>query len=351
MFEDLLHSRDTKEDEWQVLFTKNPFILMDSLPVRLSSIYPHLDLDSGEPDFAFFEHSGPCSVGYYGVVELKRPTDKILRVYSTKHILPSAKLAQARSQVEHYLDDISRSPVLWNQFALTLAHAKYAFIIIGRTDDIVSKCLTETYQLQYRNLLPPGIEIVPYDSLFERFRRTVPKVVVVDLLAPDANSIGGIREPGRFQGLFDEYDISDNAIFKIITTSGWIRMLSGRYRQVFGIPRKLWPIGGNRLGDYYHRELRERVGEANFPKVIETMRAASWPWFAYDIEGEFDTENARWTAGVKMNLKTGKDEITPVEFDGWDFSLYEGDRIYLDGGRPFMYTVFPGDTSSVAQSG
>jgi hypothetical protein len=175
-FDALLSDRGATEHQWQRFFDQNPFVLTESLPLRLSAIYPQVVLESGRPDYVFFEPSSLASdFGFYGVIELKRPQDRILRVYSSKHIYPTSATTRAKMQVERYLEDLSAGRVLDSRFTFAVGNAAYAFIIIGNTEEIIQKCRTEVFQAQFRNLLPRGLQLIPYDELFKRFRRGIPR--------------------------------------------------------------------------------------------------------------------------------------------------------------------------------
>jgi len=207
-FDSLIRAPQTREQEWQGFFSSNPFVLTDYLPLRLTAVYPQVQLESGRPDFAFFEFPNPpVELGYYGVIELKRPQDKILRVYSEKHIFPSAAMSLAREQVRHYLDDLTRTHEISNQYSLAMATAGYAFIIIGRTEEVIRKCGSDLHKLQLRQMLPGGMQLVTFDDLFARFGHNVgdrSRLFILDVPTLRATTDRPM-EPGRFQLIFDEF--------------------------------------------------------------------------------------------------------------------------------------------------
>jgi hypothetical protein len=183
----LLQKPRTDEVDWQQFFDKNPFVLTDSLPLRVSNIFSQVQLESGIPDYVFFERQGESSLfDTYGVVELKRPRDKILRVYSTRHIVPSSALNTARFQAERYLNDLSSKRFLDKRISFAIGNAAYCFIIIGRSEEVSAKCQEEIFRLQFGKLLPSGFQVIPYDVLWQRFRSTIPSATnIVFLEIPD----------------------------------------------------------------------------------------------------------------------------------------------------------------------
>lgn len=324
-FGDLLNSGDTLEREWQALFSENPFILTESLPLRITAVYPELTFEAGRPDFVFSELSS-SGLGYYGVIELKRPSDTILRVYSPRHVYPSAKLSQAHYQVEHYLKEMAESARIGQQFTLALASSQHAFIILGRSAELLAKCQTETAQKQLRNLLPRGINLMPFDTLFERFRSGFSPAFVLQVLPHDA---GGAREPQKFFQMLDEYAGFDYAVLTVVHSSGWARVPKGNYRHVFGVPRKIWPMGEGRFREFYEYELRERIGPDALARTLEEAKEFGYPYEALELSGEFLSEDARW-GDVVMKLRAQSGEIGEQLFRGWDFALYEGDKLYRE---------------------
>jgi hypothetical protein len=196
-FYSLLQEPRTDEVDWQRFFDKNPFVLTDSLPLRVSNIFSQVQLESGIPDYVFFERQGESSLfDTYGVVELKRPRDKILRVYSTRHIVPSPALNTARYQAERYLNDLSSKRVLDKRISFAVGNAAYCFIIIGRSEEISAKCQEEIFRLQFGKLLPSGFKIIPYDVLWRRFRSSIPSAInIVFLEIPEmTEKIVGLAE-------------------------------------------------------------------------------------------------------------------------------------------------------------
>ena len=283
-------------------------------------------------------------LGYYGIIELKRPQDPILKVYTERHIVPSGKLAQAVHQIEHYLDELKHGHQLCDQFPLVLGHARYSFLILGCKSEIVTKCRTEMQRIQFRNLMPAGIELVPYDSLLERFRRTDVPMLVMELM-PQGSASRSIKEPKEFSILRDDdMGSREDYVTCLLTTRGRIRIPSGRYRQQFGIPRKVWPFeddGVTRLVDNYYYELEQKLGPEGYAEFLEKVRGKDLPIEAHEIEGEFDSNGLTWKRGTTMKVFTKKQGFGSIEMDTWAFNCYQGDKLYWSDNSLYLSTAYP----------
>lgn len=340
-FGDYLTSKEIAEREWQLLFAESPFLLTESLPIRISSLYPEIELQSGRPDFTFVEHPDPThELGYYGVIELKRPHDTLLRVYSTQHIAPSAKLAQAEHQVKHYLDELGHAKHLSKQFSLLLGHSSHSFILMGSSAEILRKCTSEFKKLQFRNLLPSGIELVPYDALFERIRRRMTRVLIMEIMPSGTDDLP-VREPARFNIVMDDdFGTRDDYLTTLWTSTGMIPIFNGHYRQVFGVPRKIWPLSKERWVDNYFYEYRKHLGDAAFADLLLQARAHHLPFDAFEIRGEFDSNTHKWVNGVQMKMLVKGEGIVEAELSEWNFNFYEGDKMYMRDGRAIITSKF-----------
>ena len=137
-------------------------MLTESLPLRLTGVYPQVILESGIPDYVFCEPGDlDPLLGFHGIIEIKRPVHNILRVYSTHHLLPSNHLITAQKQTERYLQDLAKGKVLDKRFSFSFGGTGYVFIIIGDSRDVVRKCQGDILQSQFRTILPTGFQIVP----------------------------------------------------------------------------------------------------------------------------------------------------------------------------------------------
>jgi len=176
-FDDLLKS-SVHESQWQQFFDTYPNILCNSLSLQVTGFYNQVRLFSGQPDYVFY-HSTGQNTGDYGVIELKRSDSSIVGVYSSKHVIPSAKLTAAQFQAQRYLDSIQKGDFLNTNEFFVAGNRRQAFIIIGNSFEISKKCHSELLQLQFRNLLPPGFNLYTYDEVFRIFESSVPPQVQV----------------------------------------------------------------------------------------------------------------------------------------------------------------------------
>lgn len=340
-FGDLLHTPNTPEREWQKLFSTFPLILTESLPVRISSLYSQIELSSGRPDFVFVEESMPHPLlGYYGVIELKRPKDNILSIYNANHIYPSSKLIKAQSQVEHYLDELKHTTHIQNQYSLLIGHSNYSFIIMGCSNEIIRKCQTEIRKIQFKNLLPAGIELITYDSLFKRLRNKMKPVLILDLM-PLSSFDSKISEPTQFRlvldddgGYLDEYHTC------LLTTKGFFRIRSGIYKQVFGIPRKILPYDNGRWVDNYFYELRAKLKSSEFEDLMNELKTKNLPFEGLEIKGYFDSNNSEWKNRPEMKLYIKGEGVVEVTTETWAFNFYSGDKLYTEGGHLIVSSTF-----------
>ena len=235
------------------------------------------------------------------------------------------KATQAISQVQHYLEELSRLQPCGVQRALTLGHSQYAFILIGTTAEIMRKCDSEVKQLQCRKLAPPGISIIPYDELFRTFQKTAAPVMVLNVLRPSYTPQIPYLSPQRFFGMIDPFDGSNEAVLKLWTTTGLARIESGNHHIVFGIPRRLWPIGNNKLQEYYEYELIAKVGREHFDFVhadLEQAAGGIFPMIATELMGNLDAEAGTWRKAI-ITATTRSGERRYAMFDDWWLSFYE----------------------------
>jgi hypothetical protein len=187
-FGDLLQS-DTTERDWQRFFDENPFVLSESLPIHYDALYSQVPLLSGIPDYVFRAESGTPGLGDWGVIELKRPDDALVGVYSSKILTPSRKLVTAHQQTKQYLRAIEQGQFLNPEDFFVAGNRKHAFIIIGLSKEIRKKCHTHELQDGFRDLVPMGFHVFTYDELCERFAERVGPPLVVLMARPERLTI------------------------------------------------------------------------------------------------------------------------------------------------------------------
>ena len=181
-FDELLRS-DSKEIDFQRLFSDCPYILSRSLPLRLepSEIVPLGRPGRSEPDFAIFPDQG--SLNSYGIIELKRPDSQIL-TQPRKGVLTLTRDAQtAISQSEVY-GRTMQPDIVENSHLLMLGNRQFIFVIMGLSQELANALGSQLFADQLAGLLPPNCQLIPYDTLFKSFQSTVQPQLMV--LVPDS---------------------------------------------------------------------------------------------------------------------------------------------------------------------
>lgn len=186
-FRDLLNSKTTEAD-WQKFFDENPFIFSDVFSVKLDGLYSQVPLDTGIPDYVFYGKTGNKYGRDFGVIELKRPEHSIIGTYSSKIIVPSKHLRVAQQQVSLHLDAIQRGRFINSDDFFVAGNRKYAFIIMGMTKEITTKCQEEFLRMQFNNFLIHGFHLYTYDEVLDLFSSSVPPLVQV-LFVSSASAI------------------------------------------------------------------------------------------------------------------------------------------------------------------
>lgn len=172
-FDDLLN-RDTEERHWQELFTACPYILSESLPLRLrpDDIQPRGRPGKSEPDFIIYPAERLAHPSCYGVIELKRPTTRILREPRRSILDLSADAHTAFRQAEEYLRQVDELVVCPRDQMVALGNWRHAFVICGLSEEIAARLAADVARLQER--LPKDVHLIPYDVLYRMFLATVP---------------------------------------------------------------------------------------------------------------------------------------------------------------------------------
>lgn len=182
-FNDLLNS-DTKEKDWQLFFDENPFILTETLPLKFDCLFRQVPLISGIPDYVFYRKTGTSVTGDYGIIELKCPKQSIIGSYSSKIIIPSTHVRTAQQQATLYLESLRRGEFINSEDFFVAGNRRYAFILIGNSEEVTRKCKSEILLHQFRSLLPQGFLLFTYDEVFKSFSSSMPPVVQVLFTSP-----------------------------------------------------------------------------------------------------------------------------------------------------------------------
>ena len=165
-----LLSRKALEREFQSLFARCPFLLSESLPLRLepTDIIPLGRPGKSEPDFVFYPDF-ESTPSFYGVIELKRPSSRILTRPRSDAVILTRDAQTAVTQTENYAARLGRQLIERADHAMFLGNARYTFVIMGLTDELTDGTAHSIFRLQEDGQLPPTCQIIPYDELLRRF--------------------------------------------------------------------------------------------------------------------------------------------------------------------------------------
>jgi hypothetical protein len=173
IFADLIERR-AEEKSFQQLFTKYPFILSESLPVRVApiDIIPMGTPGKSEPDFIFYPKSDK-NPGNFGVIEIKRP-DSIIATVTRKNIVTLSRDAEtAVSQSEFYLHNISESTLVKPQNSLILGNKGWCFVIIGLSTQLQKVLINDSMVEQLERRIPTSCRLLPYDIVFNNIVKNI----------------------------------------------------------------------------------------------------------------------------------------------------------------------------------
>jgi len=179
IFGDLL-SRKTKESHWQQFFAKYPFVLSTSLPFALRSdhIIPMARTGKSDPDFVFYPWDID-PIPYYGVIELKRPDSPILTVTRSNVAILTRDAQTAIEQSKVYVRDLGAQIQNANRSTLCLGNQSFIFVIMGLAEELSQKLGEKLYREQIEDQLPRNLQLLPYDTLFNRFNARIPAEVMI----------------------------------------------------------------------------------------------------------------------------------------------------------------------------
>jgi hypothetical protein len=129
-----------------------------------------------EPDFILFPREPTRQ--FYGVIELKTPQSTILTRPRKSVVSLSRTASTAVAQAQIYLPRLARE-ITWSGDVMFLGARHYAFIIMGRTEELRRKLTSQLLRSQLPNLLPHYFQILPYDYVYRLFTLTVPSRIMM----------------------------------------------------------------------------------------------------------------------------------------------------------------------------
>lgn len=187
-FGDLLATSNSKEADFQRLFAERPYILSRTLPMRLApgDIHPLGRPGKSEPDFAIFP-AGDLTAGY-GLIELKRPDSQIVTEPRKGVVVLSRDASTAVEQGLVYGEQMMNPLLGLDDKVVMLGNQRHIFIIMGLQSELVEGVSHEIYQRQLARQLPGGCRLIPYDTLLNAFKATVPPQIMV--LVPSVEDSG-----------------------------------------------------------------------------------------------------------------------------------------------------------------
>jgi hypothetical protein len=177
-FRDLL-AAGAREGEWQSLFTRHPYVLSNSLPVRISiaDIVPLGRPGQSEADFVFYPKD-TLQPGSYGVIELKRPDSRILRVPRKEVITLSRDAATALAQAQSYASELGTVLRQSRSSHLFVGNPAQLVLIMGASSELKSMLIEDAHRSSIDRLFPENCHVMPYDMLLELFERSVPPKIL-----------------------------------------------------------------------------------------------------------------------------------------------------------------------------
>lgn len=197
----------TKEAEWQSFFSVHPYVITPSLPLRLEprDIIPLGRPGKTEPDLIFYSQDNPF-LPIYGVIELKRPDQRIATFDRANVARLSAPAMTAVLQTKQYIQTVP--DLLDRQMSgrhLFLGNNRYLFVIMGLSDELIFQPGNEMFWQMIRNELPGNLQILPYDILFRNFDRTI--YPEIHILVPQKPTFEGFMRLRSQPATLSEEDV------------------------------------------------------------------------------------------------------------------------------------------------
>jgi len=177
-FEILLGKPSSEEEDFQKLFKECPYILSCALPLKIepSEIHSLGRPGISEPDFIFYPKN-MTPVPSFGVIELKKPKTKLITSPRKDLIILSRDAATALAQAQNYSKKLKREMSSFFRTSLIIGNKNYIFVIAGLTEELTAK--SGNLFLELDELVPPGCQIIPYDTLFKRFASSFKPITMV----------------------------------------------------------------------------------------------------------------------------------------------------------------------------
>jgi len=175
-FAALLRRKQSQERHWQRLFTTYPFILSESLPLKLSpdQVVPRGRPGRSEADFVFYPENRPNLPVTYGIIELKRPGTSIVSTPRRDILRLSSDAQTALAQAVQYAETFGRELNPLSDGLVAVGGGVHIFLIVGLSEELKAKVTNDLLRRQLSGLLPPGVQLLPYDTLLGLFTRQVP---------------------------------------------------------------------------------------------------------------------------------------------------------------------------------
>lgn len=165
-------TQKTVEPDWQRLFEACPFILSTALPLKLSplDIIPAGRPGQSEADFMIQSQFGP-SEGLYGVIDLKKPSTRILTARPPRQGLLqlSSQIATGVTQAHLYVASLESRVDLLDSFFM--GNRRHLFLIAGMSDDLVTQVTSDLLPLMQQQLR--GCDLWTFDRLLKAFESQI----------------------------------------------------------------------------------------------------------------------------------------------------------------------------------
>jgi Domain of unknown function (DUF4263) len=176
---------ETKEHAWQDLFCRFPFILSESLPLRVdvSQIAARGRPGRSEADFVIYPENLMLP-SPYGVIEIKRPSTQLLTLPRKDVLRLSADADTAYAQARKYARDLDRELHTLPGSTVAIGGTLHIFLIMGLSDELTAKVTNSLLREQFSGLLPAGVQLLPYDTILRLLERRIPPQIHFTTILP-----------------------------------------------------------------------------------------------------------------------------------------------------------------------